>query len=80
MVEIARELLVNQSFIHDTHILVFRVSLFVYFKTRKYIKKGFAKYTSTRKYIEKGLSENKRYTIYRKIGFIRIHDDTRKFR
>ena len=59
---------------------VFRVSLFVYFNTGKYINKGLVKYTGTRKYIKKGLSKNTRYTKYRTIGLIRIHDDTRKFR
>ena len=36
--------------------------------------------TGTQKYIKKGLSKNTRYTKYRTIGFIRIHDDTRRFR
>ena len=59
---------------------VFGVSLFVYFNTRNYIKRGLAKYTGTRKYIKKGLSKNTRYTKYRTIGLIRIHDNTQKFR
>ena len=36
---------------------VFRVSLFEYYNTQKYIWKGLAKYTGTRKYIKKQLSK-----------------------
>ena len=66
--------------IHESSCFVFRVSLFVYFNTWKYITKGLGKYAGTRKYIKRGFSVNTGYTKYRTIGFIRIHDYTQKFR
>ena len=56
--------------------------MFRVFQYTKIYIEGLAKYTGTRKYvyIKKGLFKNTRYTKYRKIGLIRIHDDTQKFR